>query len=70
MRRDDKAAVGLGHKSGKVLLDVVRITNGMGSQLYCKRSGGGFCRVEETDIGRCIRVEDKSDSFGVGCNLL
>ena len=31
MRRDNKAAVGLGRESGNVLLDIIRVTNGNGS---------------------------------------
>jgi hypothetical protein len=33
---------------------------------YCKRSGGGFCRVEETNIWSCVRIEDEPDSDSAG----
>jgi len=70
MRRDNKAAVGFGCESGNVLLDIIRVANGNGSQPYCQGPGRRFGRVKETDIGSCIRIEDKPGSFGCGCNLL
>jgi hypothetical protein len=37
MRRDNKTAIGLGGECGNALLDVGRIANSEGSQLYCER---------------------------------
>ena len=70
MRRDNEAAGGLGCESDKVLLDIIRVANGNGSQPDCQVPSRRFGRVEETDIGSCIRIEDKPGSFGRGCNLL
>src|SRR5215468_7571072 len=69
MRRDNKAAVRLGGECGDVLLDVGRIPNSEGGQLYSERRGSCFGRVEETHVGSSVGAEDESDSFGVGCNL-
>ena len=52
-----------------VLLDVDRVTNGKAVNFIAERRSGGFGRVEETDIGRCVRIEDESGASGAGGNL-
>ena len=56
MRRDNKATVGLGCESGNILLDIIRVANGNGSQPYRQGPGRGFGRVKETELGSCIRM--------------
>src|SRR5262245_27438231 len=69
VRRDNNAAARLGGECGDALLDIGRISNSEGGQLYSERRGSCFGRVEETHIGSSVRIEDESDSFGVGRNL-
>src|SRR5262245_149357 len=69
VRRDNKAAVRLGGECGDGLLDVARISNREGEELYSERRGSRFSRVEETHIGSGVRIEHESDSSGAGRNL-
>src|SRR5262249_2846557 len=69
MRRDNKAAVRLGGECGDGLLDVARISNREGEELYSLRRGSRFGRVEEPHIGSGVRIEHESDSSGAGRNL-
>jgi hypothetical protein len=56
VRRDDKAAVGLGRESDEVLLDIIRVTNGYGSQSYCLRLGCGVCSIGHSRLSQAAKA--------------
>ena len=70
MRRDNETAVGHCRERHDAFFDVDRVTNGKTGQLYRERhSGGFFGGVEETDIGRCVWIENESGASSAGRNL-
>src|SRR5262249_15493382 len=69
MRRDNKAAVRLGGECGDGLLDVARISDREGEELYSERRGSRFGRVGETHIRSGVRIDHEADSSSAGRNL-
>src|SRR4051812_14940647 len=70
MRRDNQTGFGLRGQCRDAIFDLIPVVNGKWKHLYRKCTGGCFCRPEEPDVGRCIRMEDKPDAFDLRCNLV